>query len=264
VSRILITGCSTGIGRATALELAARGHEVIATARRPETLDGLEVAQRLALDVDSDASVAAAVTAAGEIDVLVNNAGWEVAGPVEKVGLDQVRAMFETNYFGAVRMIQAVVPQMRERGSGVVVNVSSVAGRVAGPLNGFYAGTKYALEALSESMHYELRHFGIRTVIVEPGAIVTKFQDNIRRVGVDDSPYDELFRLWHGATDRLTPEGVPGPDVVARIIADGIEDPGAPLRTPAGADAELVIATRGQTDDATFEATMRAALGLTW
>ena len=264
MSRILITGCSTGIGRATALELAGRGHDVIATARRPETLDDLAVARRLALDVDSDASVVAAVRAAGEVDVLVNNAGWEVAGPVEKVGLDHVRAMFETNYFGAVRMIQAVVPQMRERGSGVIVNVSSVAGRVAGPLNGFYAGTKYALEALSESMHYELGHFGIRTLIVEPGAIATKFQDNIRRVGIDDAPYDELFRLWHGATERLTPEGVPGPEVVARTIADGIEDADSPLRRPAGADAELVIATRAQSDDATFEATMRAALDLAW
>lgn len=264
MSRILITGCSTGIGRAAALELANRGHEVIATARRPATLEELPVAQCLALDVDSDASVAAAILRVGEVDVLVNNAGWEVAGPVEKVGLDQVRAMFETNYFGAIRMIQAVVPQMRERGSGVVVNVSSVAGRVAGPLNGFYAGTKYALEALSESMHYELGHFGIRTVIVEPGAIATSFQDSIRRVGVDDAPYDELFQLWHGATERLTPEGVPGPEVVAHIIADAIENADSPLRRPAGADAELVITTRAQTDDATFEATMRAALNLTW
>jgi len=264
MARVLITGCSTGIGRATAVELTARGHEVVATARRPETLADLHVAARLALDVDDDESVREAVAAAGTIDVLVNNAGFEVSGPVEATPLAEVRAMFETNFFGTVRMIQAVVPQMRERGSGVVVNVSSVAGRVAAPLNGFYASSKFAMEAVSEAMHYELGHFGIRTVVIEPGLIETAFRGSIRHYGKDTAPYDELDAQWSGTTETLVPTGRPGPDLVAGVIATAIEDPGAALRQPVGADAEMVLAARASMDDARFEATMRAVLGLTW
>jgi len=136
--RVLVTGCSTGIGRATCEELAGRGHSVVATARRPETLAALDVADRLALDVDSDASVAAALEAAGELDALVNNAGFGIGGPVEKVPLGEARRMFETNVFGAARMMQAVLPAWRERGRGTIVNVTSVSGVVAAPLSGFY------------------------------------------------------------------------------------------------------------------------------
>ena len=160
MGRALITGCSSGFGRATAIELKARGHEVVATARRPETLDDLDVDARLALDVTDDASVAAAVAAAGQVDALVNNAGINVAGPVEKVPVDEVRRLFETNVFGALRMTQAVLPQMRARRGGTIVNVSSINGRVAQPLAGFYAATKFALEAMSEALHFEAGHFG--------------------------------------------------------------------------------------------------------
>jgi NADP-dependent 3-hydroxy acid dehydrogenase YdfG len=148
MSRVLITGCSSGFGRATAIELKKRGFDVVATARRPETLDDLDVDGRLALDVTDDASVAAAVRAAGDIDALVNNAGIGVSGPVELVPLGEVRRLFETNFFGVVRMIQAVLPQMRARRSGTIVNVSSVSGKVAAPLSGFYAASKFALEAV--------------------------------------------------------------------------------------------------------------------
>lgn len=128
MTRVLITGCSTGIGRATAAALAERGYDVVATARREGSIDDLGVAQRLVLDVDDDASVRAAVEAAGEVDVLVNNAGWGAIGPIETIPLEQVRAMYDTNVFGVVRMLQAVLPGMRERGGGRVVNVSSAAG----------------------------------------------------------------------------------------------------------------------------------------
>src|SRR5204862_1181362 len=137
----LITGCSTGIGRATAVELMKRGHEVVATARRPEVLEDLDVTLRLALDVTSDASVAAAVAAAGEIDVLVNNAGIGVGGPVECVPIDRAQAMFDTNVWGPARMVQALAPGMRARNRGAIVNVTSLAGRAVGPLNGFYAAS---------------------------------------------------------------------------------------------------------------------------
>jgi NAD(P)-dependent dehydrogenase (short-subunit alcohol dehydrogenase family) len=264
MARVLITGCSTGIGRATAVEATKRGHEVVATARKLDALDDLDVADKLRLDVDDDASVRDAVAAAGAVDVLVNNAGWEISAPVEFGPIDVVRAMFETNYFGALRMVQAVVPQMRERGAGVIVNVTSLAGRVAPPMGGFYAGTKFALEALSEAMHYELRHFGIRTVIVEPGVIETNFSNNVRHFGKDRAPYDELDRQWEGATDRLRTGDAPGADLVAATIVDAVDDPATPLRNPVGEDAVLVIDVRKQLDDAAFESTMRGTLGLEW
>src|ERR1700681_4619640 len=176
--RALITGCSTGIGRATAIELSARGYDVVATARRGETLDDLKVALALELDVDDERSVASAVRAAGPIDVLVNNAGFGVEGAIEKVPLDEVRRMFETNFFGAARMIQALVPGMRERGGGAVVNVTSTAGIAAPPLGGYYAASKFALEALSEALHLEIGHFGVRVLVIEPGVIETQFGAN--------------------------------------------------------------------------------------
>jgi len=266
MSRVLVTGCSTGIGRATANELTARGHEVVATARRPETLADLDVAARLALDVDSDESVATAVAAAGDLDALVNNAGFGVMGPIERVPLAEVRRMFETNVFGAIRMLQAVVPGMRERGGGTIVNVTSVAGRVAAPLNGYYSASKYALEAVSESLRLEVGHFGVRVVAVEPGFIATEFQANEIFHGNDTPPYDELQRLWDGAQEplRAVNGGEQGPELVATAIADVLEHDDPPLHVPAGADAEMVIATREAMDYPSFERTMREMLALDW
>lgn len=264
MARALITGCSTGIGRATALELKKRGYEVVATARRPETLKDLDVDETIALDVDDDRSVGDAVQAAGEIDVLVNNAGFGVAGPIESVPLAEVRRMYETNVFGLVRMIQAVVPQMRERQGGTIVNVSSVAGTVAAPLGGFYASTKWAVEAISEALHYEVGHFGIRLVIIEPGAIETRFDENRKTFGTDGGPYEELDRQFSASGEKLQSGPVPGPELVAQRIAEAIEADPPKLRWPVGADAELVIATRRSMDDEQFEATMRQTLDLTW
>jgi len=264
MARVLITGCSTGIGRATAVELTKRGHEVVATARRPETLDDLDVAARVALDVDSDSSVAACVAGAGDVDVLVNNAGFEVSGPVERVPLDEVKRMFETNVFGTLRMIQAVVPQMRKRGSGTIVNVSSVAGRAVGPLGALYGASKWAVEGMSEGLHLEVGHFGVRVILIEPGVIITNFEQNIRRYGVDESPYDELAATWEKSMDRLRGDDPPGPELVAGVIADAVESEDPAVRIPVGADAEMVIGTRAGMDDATFEATMRDVLDFRW
>ncbi len=264
MARVLITGCSTGIGRATAVELDRRGHEVVATARRPESIADLDVAARLRVDVTDEPSILDAMTAAGELDVVVNNAGWEVAGPVERVPLVDVRQMFEVNYFGVIRMVQAVVPRMRERGHGVIVNVSSVAGLVAGPLNGFYSSTKHAVEALSDAMHYELSHFGIRTVLIEPGEISTAFQSSTLHCGEETPPYDELREEWDAGYPNLLPGDPPGPEVVAVAIADAIDDPDSPRRIPVGEDAGMVVAARRSMDDAEFETTMRSTLGITW
>jgi NAD(P)-dependent dehydrogenase (short-subunit alcohol dehydrogenase family) len=263
MARVLITGCSSGFGRATAVELKKRGFEVVATARRPETLEDLDVDARLALDVTDDSSVARVVSAAGAVDVLVNNAGIGVSGPVELVPLAEVRRLFETNFFGVVRMMQAVLPAMRARRSGIIVNVSSVSGKVAAPLSGFYAASKFSLEAVSEATHFEMGHFGIRTVMIEPGYFKTNMSDSGIRYGVDGPPFDELAAATEQMTAALGRNAAPGPEVVAMAIADAIESPG-PLRVPVGSDAEMVLGARAAMDDATFESTMRQVLELDW
>ena len=264
--RVLITGCSSGFGRDAAVELTKRGHDVIATARRPEVMEDLEVAQRLALDVDSDASVAACIGEAGRVDALVNNAGFGVIGPVERLPIDEGKALFETNFFGALRMIQAVLPQMRERGDGTIINVTSVAGRVAPPLDGMYSGTKFALEGLTEALKLEVEHFGIKVAMVEPGYFETTFSDNAHRFGLDTAPYDELEVAWSKAMTRMRggSEVGPGPEAVATTIADLVESDDPLFRNPVGDDAQMVLGARAAMDDATFEATMRETLELDW
>lgn len=263
--RALVTGCSTGIGRATALELTARGWDVVATARRSESMADLAVSRTLALDVDSDQSVAAALAAVGPVDLLVNNAGFGIEGPVEEVPLDQVRRAMETNFFGAARMIQAFLPAMREQGSGWVVNVTSVAGVVAGPLAGYYSATKFALEALSESLHLEVGHFGVKVLIVEPGGIETDFGANMVDLRGRPGPYKELADMWEGSLDALrNGEGPPGPEAVATAICDALGSDDPPLRLPVGADALLVTSTRESSSYADFEAAMRQVLQLDW
>jgi NAD(P)-dependent dehydrogenase (short-subunit alcohol dehydrogenase family) len=265
MARVLITGCSTGFGRAASVELTKRGHDVIATARRPETLDDLDVTEKLRLDVDDDASVAEAVQRAGHVDALVNNAGFGITGPIEHVPHDEFRRLFETNVLGAVRMIQAVLPQMRERGSGTIVNVTSLAGLVTPPTGGAYSATKRALEAVSEALHYEVGHFGIRVAIVEPGYFETEFQGKEPRFGLDAPPYDELDRQWAVAQEKLRgDEPASSPEPVAQMIADAVEGTEDKLRWPVGVDADMVLAARNSMDDATFEATMRGVLDLTW
>ena len=264
--KAIVTGCSSGIGRATALELTARGYEVVATARRLESIEDLAVARTLTLDVDSDGSVDAVRDAVGPVDVLVNNAGFGIEGPVEEVPLADVRRAFETNFFGAARMIQTFVPAMRERGSGTVVNVTSIGGVVAGPLAGYYSATKFALEALSESLHLEAGHYGVRVLVVEPGAIATRFGDNMVDLRGQPGPYAELAKLWEGAMGVLGGEGpAPGPELVATKICDALEAEGPhPLRLPVGADAEMIVAGRQGVSYDDFETAMRGVLQLDW
>jgi NAD(P)-dependent dehydrogenase (short-subunit alcohol dehydrogenase family) len=272
---VLLTGTSTGIGRAAAETLAAKGHRVLATMRTPAKGQELAEAAKangwdltiIPLDVRDDASVRAALEQAGDIDVLVNNAGFEVWGPLEEMTVDDLKDQFETNVYGPFRLITAVLPRMRQRGGGVIVNVSSVAGRVSAPLNGLYSASKFALEALSETIHYEAGHFGVRCHIVEPGGVATPFPDNRRLVGAaagdEGSPYRELITQWEAAADRLTGGARAQPEEVAAAILEAIET-GDKLRYPVGQDANLVFTARKAMDDAQFESAMRQQLGLTW
>jgi NAD(P)-dependent dehydrogenase (short-subunit alcohol dehydrogenase family) len=260
--RILVTGAARAIGRATVVECARRGHDVVATARDPKLLEDLDVADRLELDVTSDDSVRAALEAAGELDAVVSNAAVSRSGPIEGFPLDRFIEVMDTNTYGPLRVAQRLIPTWRARGSGVFVHVSSVQGRVATPLEGAYAASKYALEALSETMHYELAHFGIRVVIVEPGYIAPGMKPSEDHPG--PSAYAELWEQWNGNDEKLNADGRPGPEIVGTAIADAIEDPNTPLRVPVGADAAMILSARKHFDDAGFEDAMRKTLDFTW
>ena len=261
--RVLVTGAARAIGRATVEVLAARCHEVVATARNTDLLEGLPAVQLLELDVSDDASVQAAVAAAGELDAVVNNAGLPGSGPLETYPLESFSRVLEVNTIGPLRMAQAVVPRWRERGSGVLVNVSSVQGKVGTPLEGPYGASKHALEALSESLYFELGHFGIRVVIIEPGYIAPGMKHGDEHPG--PAVYGPLHDQWSGTAATLNePEGRPGPELVGRAVADALEDSATPLRVEVGDDATMVLQLRRTLSDGEFEGTMRAALGLTW
>lgn len=207
----LVTGCSSGIGRATALALAAAGWTVYATARKPASLGALAEAgcRTLALDVDDEDSMRAAVRAIeaehGAIGALVNNAGYSQSGAIEAVPMERVRAQFDTNVFGPVRLCQLVLPAMRARGRGRIVNLSSMGGKLVFPGGGYYHATKYAIEAISDALRFELRSFGIDVVLIEPGLIKSGFGDAaVAGMSFDDrgSPYHE----FHAAVARATKE----------------------------------------------------------
>jgi len=260
---VLVTGAGRAIGQATCRALSEAGHAVIASARDVTLLNDLDVAQRVALDVTDEDSITEVIRQVGPVDAVVNNAALGGSGPLETYPLSYLRTMFETNTFGPLRLIQALTPQWRERGAGVIVNISSVQGRVATPLDGPYAASKFALEALSESLHYELGHFGVRVVLIEPGYTAPGMKP-VEGLPRPDT-YDELYRQWEGNDERLAgPEGRPGPELVARAVLAALEDPTTPLRVPVGDDANLILAVRAQLNDAEFEATMRAQLGLAW
>lgn len=236
---------------------------MVATARRAESIADLDVAMRLRLDVTDDRSVKEAVDTAGDLDVLVNNAAFGVHGPIETVPIDAFRAVFETNVLGPVRMVQAVAPTMRARRTGRIVNVSSVAGRISGPLNGPYAATKFALEAISESLRRELSHFGIQVVVIEPGYIDTPWHKNHQWHGVSGPPYDELFRQID-ELDRAGQATAPPPEDVARVIADAIEAEEPRLRWPSGEDAKRALEKRHELTDEQWERETLANTSLDW
>src|SRR5689334_13860162 len=259
--KILITGAARGIGMATAQVLANRGHSVVAT--DVSALSGLEGIQTHVLDVTSDDSVARCLQEVGPLDAIVNNAAVFGGGPVEGYPLNRFRQMFETNTLGALRVIQAVLPAWRKRGWGVIVNVSSVNGRVSSPLRAAYSASKFALEALTESLHLEVRHFGIRSVLIEPGIIASGMKPSEPHMG--PAEYAGLWEQWGGSDTKMSgPHGPTGPEVVALAIASAIEDPATPLRVPVGQDAEMILGLRRRLDDQAFEDAMRKAVGFTW
>ena len=275
-SRVLITGASSGIGHATALYLAERGYDVTGTSRVIERLAGLEqdAANRgvrvraLELDINSDEDVDAGLKSVideeGGVDVLVNNAGYGLWGPVDAASMEQLKAQFETNFFAAFRLIKAVIPGMMERRRGTIVNVSSIEGRMATPFSGAYAASKFAMEGLSEAMRLELWPFGIRVALVEPGLFDTAFFDNqVDAEGVEspDSPYREYleaYRRRRGRYDRLKSD----PIKVARVIHKIIKSKRPRFRNPVAPEARLGILAVRFLPERLFQSLLaRATLG---
>jgi NAD(P)-dependent dehydrogenase (short-subunit alcohol dehydrogenase family) len=248
MSSVLITGASRGIGRAIAVELAGRGHRVVATARDPETLADLPVDQRLPLDVTVQESVDQAVKDAGDVDVLVSNAGATIRAPLESVPLAEVERLFQLNTLGALRVVQGVLPAMRARRSGRLVFVSSIQGRLVLPMIGPYGASKWALEAIAETLALEAGHFGVRVSIVQPGAVSSGGAERAKVFLGEDDPYAPLYQ----ALGALRGESVTSEEVAA-TVADTIERSDPPLRVPAGAPAERVLRARKEApEDAPF------------
>ncbi len=268
---VLITGCSTGIGRATAEKLAASGWRVYASARRLESICDLEAkgCRTVALDVCSEESMRQAVeqieAAEGAVGVLINNAGYGQEGVFEEVPMEEIRRQFETNVFGLVRLTQLVLPKMRQQGWGKVVNLSSVGGKLTFPGGGFYHATKHAVEALSDALRYELRPFGIQVVVIEPGPIKTAFGDTAihsiqaaERAGSAYAAFNTILakkvrEAYEGPMAALAA----GPEAVAAVIEKAITTPSPKTRYPVTGAAHFILALRRWLPDSLFDAFLR-------
>ena len=242
-----ITGSSTGFGRHLAEEALSQGYKVVATARRPEVLQDLvekypDTARSVMLDVTNgdqvNAAIAEAIREFGRIDFLVNNAGYGSMGAIEEFTEEQIRRQFETNFFGALAIIRAATPILRDQGSGHIFNFSSVGGFVSFPSAGLYCASKFALEAVSESLHGELGPLGIKVTIVEPGAFRTEFNagalDVAKNVTADIYPSTQQFLGWLRENDGKQPGN---PRLAVKAIIKVAESADAPLRLPLGEDA---------------------------
>ncbi|NMO02661.1 SDR family NAD(P)-dependent oxidoreductase [Gordonia sp. TBRC 11910] len=268
---VLITGCSSGIGAATAAELVADGHTVYATARRPETLTELaeKGCRTLALDVTNEESMAAAVAAVekehGSVGVLVNNAGYSQSGAVESIPLDDIRKQFETNVFGLIRMSQLVLPAMREAGVGRIINIGSMGGKLTFPGGGIYHSTKYAVEAICDAMRFEVQGFGIQVVLIEPGLITTEFADTaVGSVGdlTGEGPYADFNARVGKVTADIYNSAVAkiaggGPEAVAKVIRKAVDAKKPKARYTVTPSASLTILQRQLTPDVVWDLAMR-------
>lgn len=271
---VLVTGCSSGIGWETAAYLLKGGHTVYATARDPQALTALADAGAhvLRLDVTDETSMTAAVSAVeaehGRVGTLVNNAGYGVYGAIEEVDLDAVRRMFETNVFGLARMTQLVLPAMRAAGAGRIVNIGSMGGRVAFPIGGYYHASKYAVEALSDSLRAEVRPFGIDVVLIEPGPVRTSFEDTINASLEGPAPDDAS--PYTGLVDRVRTTNAGAyqsrllsvePSAVARTVFHAVEAKRPRSRYVVTATARALVHTRRLGGDRAWDAVVRRQLG---
>lgn len=268
MTSVLITGTSSGIGRASALRLAARPDlTVYASARNLEAIADLAAAgcRPLALDVRDEAARQAAVKSVeaehGQVDVLVNNAGYGEFGPVEQVDLDRVRAQFETNVVGLARLVQLVLPGMRRAGRGRIVNLSSMGGRLVFPIGGYYHASKWAVEAISDALRQEVRPFGVEVSVVEPGLIRTSFEATAAATLATGpgGPYQELIDTVQQATARTyrNPLLTAPPEAVARVVERAVTARRPATRYVVTGPAKLLVHTRRLLGARVFDAVNR-------
>jgi NAD(P)-dependent dehydrogenase (short-subunit alcohol dehydrogenase family) len=263
---VLITGASTGIGRATAQYFQQQGWNVVATMRDPEHGKDLQALDRVlvtSLDVTKSDSIQQAFNAAVErfrsIDVLVNSAGFGAYGPLEATSMETVRRQFDTNVIGLLETTKVVLPHFRSQNSGVIVNISSIGGKVTFPLGTLYHGTKFAVEGISESLAYEMKAVGVKVKIVEPGAIKTDFATRSFAFSNDESlaEYQKTVQGLMAAVEPMMANGA-DPVVVAEVIYTAATDGSDRLRYPAGSDAQPILDKRRSQDDETLMTEMLA------
>ena len=270
---VLVTGCSSGIGKATAGFLAQRGYKVWATARKRESLKELEGlgCRTLSLDVLDERSMEAAVRAVeaedGAVGVLVNNAGYSQSGAIEAVPIERVRAQFETNVFGLVRLTQIALPKMRAQRWGRIINLSSMGGKLVFPGGGFYHATKYAVEAISDALRFEVRGFGVSVVLVEPGLIKSGFSEaalsGMEGVGRAEDPYATFHEAVAKATKESYEKGplarlAGTPEDVAKAIHKAIEADKPKARYTVSGSAKLLLTQRKLLSDRSWDRFLRA------
>jgi len=237
---VLVTGASSGIGRACAELLAARGHRVYGASRRPATgPPRISTVESIAMDVTNDASVRDAVAGMiareGRIDIVVNNAGFGIAGAVEDTSVEEAREQFEVNFFGVLRVCRAVLPALRKQRTSYIVNIGSIGGLIAIPYQGLYSASKFALEGLTESLRMEMRQFGVNVVLIEPGDHRTGFTDKRRRTA--DSESNPAYRArFQRAVERMAADerSAPEPEAVARLLLRIVKKARPRLRYTAG------------------------------
>jgi NAD(P)-dependent dehydrogenase (short-subunit alcohol dehydrogenase family) len=267
----VVTGSSTGIGYETSLILARNGFLTYATMRnldKSENIKSVATTESLPirikqLDVTNDVSVTNAIQSisseAGRIDVLVNNAGYGLNGAFEDLGMDEIKAQYETNVFGLIRTTQAVLPIMRRQKSGTIINISSGAGRFGFPTGSAYVSTKFAVEGLSESMSYELEPFGIKVAIVEPGVIRTNFGDGLvvaKKSQDPNSPYSQMMQRSAAGFEKMM-KNASSPDVVAKVVLNATNDDNPSLRYLAGNDVETWLGGKRKVADEEFYKMMK-------
>jgi short-subunit dehydrogenase len=275
---VIITGASAGIGAETARRLARGGAKVVLNARRQDRLDAIkreiEAAGGSALAIAGDVTspedrerlVQETVKAYGHIDGLVNNAGYGQRGPLEIVSVESIRKNFETNVFSLIALTQLVMPIMRGQSSGTIVNISSVAGRIARPFSSVYDATKHALEALSDGMRGELAPFGVRVVIVEPGFIITEFLDVANSlygpISERENPYSVFLKEASGSVERFR-RFAGAPDDIARLVERALTAAKPKIRYAAPAHAHLFLALKWLIPDWLTERILTKQMGLT-
>lgn len=255
-----VTGASSGIGKAAALALSRSGYRIIGTSRRAEPGEVREGIRIVACDVTDEASVAQAVAIAraelGRIDLLVNNAGYAVSGAAEESSIEQVRALFDTNFLGVVRVTNAVLPIMRAQGTGCILNIGSVVGLIPAPFGAYYAASKHAIEGYSESLDHEVRPFGVRVAVIEPWATKTAIEANSPHGDRPVPAYAQTLARYRLAFDAAMAAGDTPEDVAATIVA-AAQDGASRLHYPSGKAARQTSLARRYLPRALFDRTLR-------